>query len=234
MIRQSFLTVLLLASTCVNAQAYRWVDDKGRVQFGDSPPANAKSVRKTESKAEGPVEAEAQQQVPFEVQRAQKDFPVTLYTAPTCKQPCELARAALNRRGVPFTEVQVWNAETLDQLKSRVGSSDKVPAIVVGRTALSGFDPAAYDGLLDSASYPKEGAIAARSQPAPAPPEGYKPPPTAEPVQAEADTGGKAGPYDTSKLPSNQREGPGPYDASKLPSNRSDKPGPYVTPGSAK
>jgi hypothetical protein len=109
-----------------------------------------------------------------------------------------------------------------------------VPAIVVGRTALAGFDQTAYDGLLDSASYPKEGAIAARSQPAPAFPEGYKPPPTAEPVQAEADAGAKAGPYDTSKLPSNRPEGPGPYDTSKLPSNRPDKPGPYVTPGSTK
>jgi glutaredoxin len=246
MIWQSFVTILLLASTCVNAQAYRWVDDKGRVQFGNNPPANAKSVRRTDTQT--PKPAEAAQQVPFEVLQAQKDFPVTLYTAPNCKQPCELARAALNRRGVPFAEVQVWNAETLDQLKTRVGSSDKVPAIVVGRTAVSGFDQAAYDGLLDSARYPREGAVAARSQPAPAPPDGYKPPPTAEPAQAEADTGAKAGPYDTSKLPSNQREGPGPYDTSKLPSNvregpgpydtsklpsnRSGKPGPYVTPGS--
>ena len=234
--RQSFLAVLLLASTCVNAQAYRWVDEKGRVQLGDAPPANAKSVRKTEANADArtaaPAEAAAQP-VPFEVQQAQKNFPVTLYTAPICKQPCEMARAALNKRGVPFTEVQVWNPETLEQLKTKAGS-DNVPALVVGRSAQSGFEQSRYDGLLDSAGYPKLGAAPARSQRAPAPPEGYEPPPRAEPVQTEADTGTKAGPYDTSKLPSNRREGPGPYDTSKLPSNRRDKPGQYLPPGTAK
>jgi hypothetical protein len=56
--------------------------------------------------------------------------------------------------------------------------------------------------------------------------------PVAEPLQAEAPA--KAGPYDTSGLPANRREGPGPYDTSGLPANRSDKPGPYVTPGTAK
>ena len=231
MIRQSILTVLLLASTCVNAQAYRWVDEKGRVQFGDAPPATAKSVRKTNAKAAVP--AEAPQQLPFEVQQAQKDFPVTLYTAPVCKQPCELARAALNRRGIPFTEVQVWNLETLEQLKSKAGS-DSVPAIIVGRSAQSGFDQARYDSLLDSAGYPKQGTVAVRAQRAPAPPEGYEPPPQAEPLQPDAAAGARPGPYDASGLPSNRIEKPGIYDTSGLPSNRSEKPGPYVTPGGAK
>lgn len=234
MIRQSILSVLLLTSTCVNAQAYRWVDEKGRVQMGDAPPANAKSVRKAEAKAGARSEAPAEgaQQLPFEVLQAQKNFPVTLYTAPICKQPCEMARAALNKRGVPFNEVQVWNPESLEQLKSRAGS-DTVPTLVVGRSAQSGFEQNRYDGLLDSAGYPKLGAAPARSQRAPAPPEGYEPPPTAEPVRAEADTGVKAGPYDTSRLPSNRREGPGPYDTSKLPANRPDKPGQYLPPGAA-
>ena len=233
--RQGILAVLLLASTCVNAQAYRWVDDKGRLQFGDNPPANAKSVRKTDAKADARTgaPAEAAQPVPFEVQQARKDFPVTLYTAPICKQPCDMARAALNKRGVPFTEVQVWNPETLEQLKSKAGS-DNVPALVVGRSAQSGFEQTRYDSLLDSAGYPKLGAAPARSQRAPSPPEGYEPPPKAEPAQSEADTGVKAGPYDTSRLPSNRPDGPGPYDTSKLPANRSDKPGRYLAPGGEK
>jgi glutaredoxin len=230
--RLFLLGVLLCAAATVQAQQYRWVDEKGRPQFGDNPPASAKGVRKTEAKkAESPAEGE--QQMPFEVARAQKDFPVTLYTAPICKQPCELARSALNKRGVPFTEVQVWNVETLEQLKTRAGS-DNVPALMVGRSALSGFDQVRFDSLLDSAGYPKQGAVAPRAQRAPAPPEGYEPPPVAEPERAETDTGVKPGPYDTSGLPSNRSDKPGPYDPSGLPSNRPDKPGPYLTPGSAK
>jgi glutaredoxin len=231
MIRHGILTVLLLAATQANAQAYRWVDPQGRVQFGDAPPANAKSVTRTGARPESA--AEAPPQMPFEVMQAQKNFPVTLYTAPICKQYCEMARAALNRRGVPFTEVQVWNQETLEQLKTKAGS-DNVPALVVGRSTQSGFDPVRFDSLLDSAGYPKLGSVPPRAQAAPPLPEGYEPPPTAEPVRAEADAGAKPGPYDTSKLPSNRKEGPGPYDTSKLPSNRSDKPGPYLTPGATK
>ena len=175
----------------------------------------------------------AEPQVPYELQRAQKDFPITLYTAPICKEPCELARAALNKRGIPFAEVQVWTQETLDELKSKAGS-DNVPALAVGRSAVSGFDPSRYDALLDSAGYPKQGALPARSQGAPAQPEGYEPPPVAEPLRTETEPPAKAGPYDTSGLPSNRSDKPGPYDPSGLPPNRSNKPGPYLTPGSAK
>ena len=222
------LGLLLCAAAAAQAQQYRWVDEKGRVQFSDTPPANATAVRKSDVKTGAATEG--RQQVPFEVLQAQKDFPVTLYTAPICKQPCELARTALNKRGVPFTEVQVWNPETLEQLKSKAGS-DTVPALIVGRTALGGFDPARYDGLLDSAGYPKPGSVPARAQTAPAPPEGYEPPPQAEPVIPDASASAKPGPYDTSGLPSNRSDKPGPYDPSGLPSNRSDKPGPYDPSG---
>ena len=228
---KTILTLVLLAAPLAHAQPYRWIDDKGRVQFGDAPPATAKAAKKAGVKTE--AAAEVPQQLPFEVQQAQQNFPVTLYTAPICKQPCDMARAALNKRGVPFTEVQVWNPETLEQLKSKAGS-DNVPALVVGRSAQSGFDQARFDGLLDSAGYPRLGAAPARAQRAPAPPEGYEAPPVAEPVRTEADSSAKPGPYDTSGLPSNRSNKPGLYDPSGLPPNRIEKPGPYVTPGSAK
>ena len=225
------LSLLLCAAAAAQAQQYRWVDEKGRVQFSDTPPASAKAVRKTGVKAEPATEAP--QQVPFEVLQAQKDFPVTLFTAPICKEPCDLARSALNKRGVPFAEVQVWNPETLEQLKSRAGS-DNVPALVVGRSAQSGFDPARYNSLLDSAGYPRLGAAPERSQRAPAPPEGYEPPPQAEPVKPESSAAGKPGIYDTSGLPSNRSDKPGPYDPSGLKSDRPEKRGQYLAPDAAK
>ena len=226
--RQSILAVLLLAATYANAQAYRWVDDKGRVQFGDAPPANAKSVKKADVKADvkSDAPAEAPQQLPFEVLQAQKDFPVTLYTAPSCKEPCESARAALNRRGVPFAEVLVASPETFEQLKTKSGS-ESVPVLIVGRSVLNAFEQTKYDGLLDSAGYPKEGTVPPRSQRAPAPPAG-EPPLTAEPLRTGPSA--KPGPYDASGLKSNRIEKPGPYDPSGLKSNRSEKPGPYLAP----
>jgi len=227
---RNFFALLLTVPALALAQSYRTTDERGRVQFTDTPPASGKA---TSIKAPAAAPAANEAPVPFELQRAQKDFPVTLYSAPICKQPCELARAALNNRGVPFTEIQVWNQETLDELKSKAGS-DNVPALAVGRSVISGFEQSRYDLLLDSAGYPKQGVLPARSQRAPAPPEGYAPPPVAEPLRTETEAPAKAGPYDTSGLPSNRSDKPGPYDPSGLPPNRSDKPGPYLPPGSAK
>jgi len=206
------LAALLATAGTALAQQYRWVDEKGRVQYTDTPPpASAKQVRK---RAASSPAAKAEEQVPFELQRAQTDFPVTLYTAPICKQLCELAREALNKRGVPFKEVQVWNVETLEQLKA-VAPSDNVPALVVGRSVQTGFDPNRYESLLDQAGYPKAGVVPARSQAAPALPDGYEPPPVAEPVAPAPEVPAKKA---------------GRYDPSTLPSNRSGKPGPYGVP----
>jgi len=98
--------------------------------------------------------------VPFEIARLQKDFPVTLYTTPNCGEPCALARTALNRRSIPFTEEQVWNEETAEKLKSLSGSA-QLPVLVVGRSVLSGYEPGQFDALLDSAGYPAAGSYPA-------------------------------------------------------------------------
>ena len=224
------LAALLAHGSTALAQQYRWVDEKGQPHYSDTAPAGAKSVKKTEAKA--PAQAEEPPPVPYAVQRALKDFPVTLYTAPSCNEPCEMARATLNRRGIPFTEVPVVTPETLDQVKALAGV-EAVPVLVVGRSVLNAYEASSYQSLLDSAGYPKEGTVPARSQSAPAAAAGA-PRPVAEPVQGADAPRGKPGPYDTSGLPANRVDRPGPYDTSGLPANRVDRPGPYVVPGSGK
>lgn len=192
--------VIVLAAALGTAQAqqklYQWVDEKGTVHVTDTlPPPGA---RKVEQKMYGSGAAAGQ--VPYALADAQKNFPVTLYTAPSCKEPCELARAALNRRGVTFSEVQVWNEETNAQLKE-VSQSNEVPVLTVGRTVQKGFEQGAYDSLLDSAGYPSAGILPAGKQAAPEPPQGFIAPeqraepsrPSAEPVKAEPAP--KLGPY---------------------------------------
>jgi glutaredoxin len=229
MILRAFFTLLALAFV-VPAQAqvqYRWTDEKGQTRVTDTPPPpGAKNVRRIGSPPPKPAAAESNPQMPFELQKLQKDFPVSLYTAPICKEPCALARAALNKRGVPFSEVQIWNQETLEQLK-KVSGSDSVPVIVVGRSVLNGFEQGRVDALLDSAGYPAPGVFPARTQEAPQPPEGYVPPPVAEPITPPAPTG-KPGPYDASGLKGPEPK-PGIYDPSGL-TGPPPKPGIYGTP----
>jgi len=169
------------------------------------------------------------QQVPFEIARLQKDFPVTLYTSTNCKELCELARAALNKRGIPFEEVQVWDEETVKKLKS-VSGAEQLPTLVVGRSVQTGYEPSQFDTLLDSAGYPAAGLYPPRNQVAPPPP---------EEVAAAKKTGAqkpepapKAGPYDTSGLQGPAPK-PGPYDPSGL-QGPAPKPGPYGLPAESK
>ena len=178
-------------------QLYRWTDEQGRVHVTDTPPpSSAKNVQKKKPGAPSAVES----QMPYELAQAVKDFPVTLYTSPNCKEGCVAARAALNKRAVPFKEVQVWDEQSNEELKRVSGGSD-VPTLVVGRSVHRGFEQGAYDALLDSARYPKAGLLPPRAQAAPSVPEGYVPqseraaPPTAEPVKPEPQAPAPTGPY---------------------------------------
>ena len=236
MILRAFLLVLVAAAATsgpAQAQQYRWVDKNGKVQFTDTPPPpGAKDVRKNDIAVQKP----AAPQVPFEVARLQKDFPVTLYTSPNCKEGCDLSRLALNRRGVPFKEVQVWDADSNEALKRATGGGE-VPALVVGRSVQRGFEQGAFDALLDSAGYPKSGVLPAGTQKAPGSPEGSVSPAdaaakaAASPAKAEA-APQKAGPYDSSGL-----TGPapkvGPYDPSGL-TGPAPKQGRYGIPAESK
>ena len=187
----------LAAATAAAQQIYRWTDEKGRVHITDTPPpAGARGVQK-KSYQSGPAESGAP--APYELSVAMKDFPVTLYTSPNCKEPCAAARAALNRRGVPFREVQVWEEKTSAELK-QVSGNTQVPTLVVGRSVHQGFEQASFDALLDSARYPRAGILPARSQAVPPLPEGYVTPgereaPQAQPVKPSAEPPAPSGPY---------------------------------------
>jgi len=196
---RAVLAVFLLAAAAAAGaqQMYRWTDENGRVHITDTPPPpSAKGVRKQKARS---VPAEGEQGASYELAQAMKEFPVTLYTAPSCKEPCQQARALLNRRGVPFKEVQVWEEDTAQDLRKLTGGTLDVPVLTVGRSVQKGFQQDAFDALLDSARYPKAGLIAARNQAAPKPPEGYAAPGSAqaEPAKpaAPAEEPRPTGPY---------------------------------------
>ena len=153
--------VLLAFCGAAHAQLYRWTDEKGGVHLTDTPPpAGAKGVQK---RAGPPPAAGAQE--PFALQKARKEFPVTLYSTPGCES-CDSARKLLNSRGIPFKEVSVTSNEQIEEFKKTVGSTS-VPAIVIGSTVQAGFGELQYNRLLDEAGYPKLGELQPRNQGAP-------------------------------------------------------------------
>ncbi len=186
---------LALASGAASAQQlYRWTDASGRTHVTDTPPPPG--AREVEKKRFSGSVVETDQ-LPFELRKAMKDAPVALYTSPSCKEPCSQARAALNRRSIPFREIVVWNPGTNAELKSISGAT-QVPTLTVGRMVQKGFEQGAFDRALDIGGYPKAGVLPPRAQAAAPAPEGYASPGQAAPTPAE---GGSEAPAEEENKP---------------------------------
>lgn len=147
---------LLLALTAISAAAqsmYRWVDKDGKVHYTDRPPATAEAAQ-VEKKSS--VLLGVDQTATYTLRKAVADYPVTLFTDKDC-EPCKDARNHLNKRGVPFTEKNVYNNDDrLDELKTLIGSDKlQVPVVQVGRQTLKGYQAGEWDRLLDASGYPK-------------------------------------------------------------------------------
>jgi glutaredoxin len=160
-----FALLIAFAAAAASAQQYRWVDEKGGVHYTDTPPpASAKSGQKKNLRGNN-VAAQPN----YELDQAMKSSPVTLYSHPDCKEPCQMARQVLNKRGVPFTEVSAVDPAKVEQLK-QVSGGITVPVLVLGGQIEKSISADAYNRALDSAGYPPPGTVRPRSQAAPAPP----------------------------------------------------------------
>jgi hypothetical protein len=149
------LTLLLAASVSVAGNLYRWVDNDGKVHYTDQlPPPDAKS---TERKKLGDKGVEAT--VPYSLQLAMKNFPVTLYSAKDCGDPCKLGVALLNKRGVPFSEKNARDPGVAAELSGLTGGKQEVPVLTIGRAALRGFEEGAWNSSLDAAGYPRTAVL---------------------------------------------------------------------------
>jgi hypothetical protein len=88
--------------------------------------------------------------MPYSVQQAVKNHPVTLWTY-DCGPPCNLASAHLAKRGIPHT-VRYSNKEP--EVLKKLSGGTEVPVLVVGSTQLRGYLETTWDAALDSAGYP--------------------------------------------------------------------------------
>jgi glutaredoxin len=87
---------------------------------------------------------------------------------------CENAEGLLNRRGVPFTTINVEDAKGAEQLKKLTGEQ-QAPVLVIGDKLIAkGFNEARWTAMLDEAGYPKSGprrvAVKVPAESAPAAP----------------------------------------------------------------
>ena len=155
MIAAALGAALLLAGASASAQIYKWVDAKGVTHYSDTPPAS----KQAEVKPYGGADA-VLVPLPYELARAARTAPVTLYTMPKCSA-CDSGRALLKARGIPFTEKTVTTAADQDKVKE-AGSDGQLPLLLVGRTKLLGFEQGEWNSALTNAAYPAKSMLPSR------------------------------------------------------------------------
>ena len=164
-------------------QVYRYTDAEGRVVYSDKPPpAAAKNVQPKRLGANF-IENDA---LPLAARNASENYPVTLYTF-ACGQICEMAEGLLNRRGVPFAQVNVEDPKGAERLKALTGELT-APVLQVGDKLIArGYNEARWQALLDEAGYPK--TVVQRQRPVQAKATEAPPPRVEPPAPAGPGTG---------------------------------------------
>lgn len=154
------LLMTLFAAASHSQQMYRWVDQNGRVTYSQNPPppGAAKNVQQRRITGGG---GGGDTNLPYAAVVASQNFPVTLYTAPDCNDACKEGRGMLAKRGIPFKEVVAGDEQTVEALRKLTGGT-RVPALLVGRQALTGFEPESWKTALDAAGYPASIPASAR------------------------------------------------------------------------
>jgi glutaredoxin len=145
------LLLLVAASANAQTQVYRYTDADGRIVYSDRPPPG--SAKDVQPKRLGANYIQTTE-MPLEAQQAMERFPVTLYTY-DCGDVCQNAEALLNRRGVPFSTVNVTEGDNAAKLQALTGEQ-RVPVLQVGdKNVVKGFLESRWQAVLDQAGYPK-------------------------------------------------------------------------------
>lgn len=165
--RAALAAMLLLATSALWAQnVYRSVDPSGRITYSDQPPvAAAAPERKSAAVTSGSDDVNAA--LPYLLRQATAAFPVTLYTGPSCGEPCNTARTLLVRRGVPFSEMTVSTQQDVDALQ-RLSGQASLPFLTIGGQHLRGFSDSDWNQYLSAAGYPASSQLPANYRNAPA------------------------------------------------------------------
>jgi len=147
--------IALTAFSAVTAQGdtlYKWVGQDGKVSYHDQPPPENAGYRVEEKNLGSRGRAGTDKSA-----AAAEKFPIVIYTTPKCAS-CDLARAYLEKRKVPYSEKNVENDPKLqEELKKKAGSLS-VPTITIGEKVMNGYMESLLEGELDQAGYPKAGS----------------------------------------------------------------------------
>ncbi|MGE5242070.1 MAG: glutaredoxin domain-containing protein [Bacteroidota bacterium] len=143
------LFAVLGVSTASAEKMYKWVDKDGNVSYHDRPPADAgyRVEEKNLGRSRQSTDDES-------LSKVIEKYPVVLYSAADCAS-CDIARAYLQKRKIPFTEQNLnTTPEAQQEIKKKIGTLS-APTITIGTKVMKGYVESLLAGELDDVGYPK-------------------------------------------------------------------------------
>ena len=140
------------------AEPFKWVDEKGRVVYGDRPPDD--SARQLGGAGFASREPGDPSVLPQGLRETVRRAPVVLYTGRNC-DPCQTARDHLTARGIPFTERTLSTEADVNAFRALGFETMAVPSLRVAGNRLTGFEANTWRQALDDAGYPARNSLPA-------------------------------------------------------------------------
>jgi glutaredoxin len=139
---------LLIPMSSGSAELYKWVDDKGTIHYGDSPPKKAKLKKIT-----GEITSFRTVEVtPFKFDASlvtnsgnTKVKPVIMYSTSWCGY-CQKARQHFTRKNIPFREYDIEKSKKAAREYKKLNGRG-VPVILIGKRRMNGFSVNAFDRI---------------------------------------------------------------------------------------
>ena len=155
-----FVTLFLLATTRVLAgEIYKWVDQNGRVHYGDKAPADndaekiepleleskINTIKSVEVTTSDFLQSALRVREEKEKEKAAGDNGVVMYSTAWCGV-CKSARTYFQANNIPFSEYDIETTERGRNDYARLKGRG-VPIILVGNKRMDGFSPARFQKL---------------------------------------------------------------------------------------
>ena len=136
----------LLASPAGFAQLYKWVDDQGKVHYGDRPPEGAalKQIRGNVSSFTSVTVESFELDEKLLTTRTQAKS-VVMYSTSWCGY-CKQAARHFRKHRIPFSEYDIEKSQKGARNYKKLNGRG-VPIILVGKRRMNGFDATTFDQL---------------------------------------------------------------------------------------
>jgi len=147
------VVVICLLASPVYGEIYKWVDENGKVHFGDEKPEKVltEKVDVQVNSFDGMTISNSDFLKAREsMSDAQGNLRVVMYSATWCGY-CRKARNYFRQTGIPFKEYDIENSRKGRRDYAKLNGTG-VPIIFVGKKRMQGFRAARFQAIYDQAN----------------------------------------------------------------------------------